>query len=198
MVPLCPGQRIPGGSAQVGVRASLPPWAPTHLPALPAPGACLLSSTSCLILSLETFRYLSQLHTCKKREREVSGMASVLPEHLLPHQAPPEARQSPVRCITAGHGARPVPPRQVAEWHQTQILGFTSHKNLLSRGAPPLRCCLATSSCQAGSAAVHPRESSLLSPIRCQKTPAMEVTYEHQPRFVLPCLTEAWEDGCRP
>lgn len=42
------------------------------LPALvlvpPSPAECLLPSTSCLILSFGTFRYLLQLHTWEKRE----------------------------------------------------------------------------------------------------------------------------------
>lgn len=86
------------------------PSAPTHLPALPSPGACLLPSTSCLILSLETFRYLSQLHTWKKREGEGGEMLAVLPGHLLPAWStqprtvhPQQRLGSPqVACVTAG------------------------------------------------------------------------------------------------
>lgn len=81
MVPL-----VPGGSAGRGPGSEHHSWlsAPTHLPALPSPSACLLPSTSCLILSLETFRYLSQLHTWKKREWEVGEVAAMFPGYLLP------------------------------------------------------------------------------------------------------------------
>lgn len=67
----------------------------------------------------------------------------------------------------------------MAEWQQTQIWGFTSHKNLLSRGTLSLQC-LATSSCQAAGTTACPQQTSAPSPTQRRKTPEMEVALKHQ------------------
>lgn len=58
----CTQPRVSSGM-QISARPPLGALSPVLL----SPSECLLSSTSCLILSFGTFRYLSQLHTWEKR-----------------------------------------------------------------------------------------------------------------------------------
>lgn len=164
------------------------PSAPTHLPALPSLGACLLPSTSCLILSLETFRYLSQLHTWKKREGEGGEMLAVLPRHLLPawstqpRTAHPQQRLGSPQSHASWQGitgTRPVPPKGGGRTapdtnfgvHKPQEPRLQRHFIFMVFSQASLPGCSATA---------RPRQTSPPSPTQCQKTSENEVALKHQ------------------
>ena len=69
--PCSPAERSPAQAGWSPWSLCLQPSAPTRSPVPSSPGTCRLLSTSSRILSLGTFRYLSQLHTWKQSEGRV-------------------------------------------------------------------------------------------------------------------------------
>lgn len=159
---LCQGQHRKGAED----RESPQPPVPTRSPVGLSPGACPPPATSCFIRSLGTFRYLLQLHTWNQREGEVGESVARLPRQPLPCNGHPRAAPSPVHHEVG-----------VAEQHQAEILGFTSHKSLFSRAVLlHVFSHFFMPGCQSH---CPPLADLTPSPTQCQETPETEVASKH-------------------
>lgn len=152
---LCQGQHREGAEDTESPRPPVPTRSPVGL----SPGACPPPATSCRIRSLGTFRYLLQLHTWKQREGEVGESVARLPRHPL------WAAPSPVHHEVG-----------VAEQHQAEILGFTSHKSLFSRAVLHVLSHIFMPGCQPH---CPPLADLTPSPTQCQETLETEVALKH-------------------